>query len=580
MKKTKKIISLIIILSIITSAFISLINCNQVKAISQSINEDINSIDISKYPGIKEKIQELQAKYPEWKFKLLYTGLDWNEAITNEYKGHGSSPKNLVYKSTNYQGEWICAICGDKSYDNGSWRCASEQAIKYMMDPRNSLNETDIFQFEELTNAESNIDTLKTMVEGTFLENHEQGILDAANNNNINAYYIVARLIQEQGISGTVLTSGTGYNNQYQGYYNAFNIAASGNSTEEILNNALAYATKKEWTTLEKSIDGGISFLAKQYIQKGQNTLYLQKFDVEATDGLYSNQYMQNILAAQKEGETLRSTYIKINSLSSSHTFIIPIYENMPQEICSRPDANKINTTNEDIVKVNVEGSLRIRNNPNGDTTIGYLYPNEIVTRLEKATSKVNGTYWDKIRKSDGTEGYAARETFENEEKYKLYLEPLNEEQSSEDQNQESEDNSNQIPEFTIINTEKVKFDKENKTIMVTPDAIANDILETCGGIAKITRADENFLDGSQELLGTGYIVEDEYIVIKKGDCNGDGNVDISDLLALQKHLLGVNNISNSPKGIAADIVNDGDLDISDLLKMQKYLLGISNIDI
>lgn len=566
MKKITKIILLIIILSIILNICISLILKNKIYAINQTISNQIESINTSKYIGIKEKIQELQKKYPNWKFKILYTGLDWNEVIKNEYTGHGASPKNLVYKNSNYQGEWICSICGDRAYDNGSWRCTSEQGIKYMMDPRNSLNEADIFQFEELTNSECNIETLKAMTKGTFLEGHEQGIIDTANNNNVNGYYIVARLIQEQGTSGTVLTAGKGYNNEYVGYYNAFNIAASGNSTAEILMNGLAYAKKKEWTTLEKSIEGGISFLAKQYIQKGQNTLYLQKFDVEATNGLYSNQYMQNVLAAQNEGTTLRNTYIKMNSLSSSHTFIIPVYENMPKEICARPDPNKINTTDKDIVKVNVEGSLRIRNNPNGDTTIGYLYPNEIVTRLEKATSKVNGTYWDKIKKSETIIGYVARETYENEGKYKLYLVPLNEDDTP------NNNPSNPSTEITIKDTDKVKLDKENKIIYVTPNAIAKDILDACGGSAKITRANGNLLSGGEELLGTGYIVEDKYTVIKKGDCNGDGKIMPSDYVLIKNHILNIKKL-NKNEQIAADVNKDGKIMPSDYVLVKNYIL-------
>lgn len=566
MKKITKIILLIIILSIILNICISLILKNKIYAINQTISNQIESINTSKYIGIKEKIQELQKKYPNWKFKILYTGLDWNEVIKNEYTGHGASPKNLVYKNSNYQGEWICSICGDRAYDNGSWRCTSEQGIKYMMDPRNSLNEADIFQFEELTNSECNIETLKAMTKGTFLEGHEQGIINTANNNNVNGYYIVARLIQEQGTSGTVLTAGKGYNNEYVGYYNAFNIAASGNSTAEILMNGLAYAKKKEWTTLEKSIEGGISFLAKQYIQKGQNTLYLQKFDVEATNGLYLNQYMQNVLAAQNEGTTLRNTYIKMNSLSSSHTFIIPVYENMPKEICARPDPNKINTTDKDIVKVNVEGSLRIRNNPNGDTTIGYLYPNEIVTRLEKATSKVNGTYWDKIKKSETIIGYVARETYENEGKYKLYLVPLNEDDTP------NNNPSNPSTEITIKDTDKVKLDKENKIIYVTPNAIAKDILDACGGSAKITRANGNLLSGGEELLGTGYIVEDKYTVIKKGDCNGDGKIMPSDYVLIKNHILNIKKL-NKNEQIAADVNKDGKIMPSDYVLVKNYIL-------
>lgn len=292
MNKTTKITSVVLILAIFINILMSIIIKNKTYAVTQSVSTDIGDINDSKYPGIKERIQLLQSKYPNWKFKILYTGIDWNEAISSEYVGHGGSPKNLVYKNANYQGAWLCPICGDNPYDNGSWRCVSEQGIKYMMDPRNSLNASDIFQFEELTNAGSDVNVVKAMVSGTFLAGHEQGIVDAANKNNVNTYYIVARIIQEQGKTGTVLTAGNGYKGQYVGYYNVFNRGASGNSTDEILINGLATAQKYEWTSLEKSIDGGISFIANNYIHKGQNNLYLQKFDVETTNGLYSNQYM------------------------------------------------------------------------------------------------------------------------------------------------------------------------------------------------------------------------------------------------------------------------------------------------
>lgn len=136
MKKITKFISLILIMSLIINILLTLRISNNVKAVTQSISTEIDKIDDTKYPGIKEKIKKLQSEYPNWKFKILYTGLDWNDVILNEYTGHGKSPKNLIQKTANYKGEWICSICNDTAYDNGSWRCTSEQAIKYMMDPR------------------------------------------------------------------------------------------------------------------------------------------------------------------------------------------------------------------------------------------------------------------------------------------------------------------------------------------------------------------------------------------------------------------------------------------------------------
>lgn len=572
MKMLKKMLASIIILTMITYILSSILIQNKSLAVTQSTSTDINSIDSSKYPGIKEKIQALQKKYPNWKFKILYTGLDFNEVIANEYTGHGKSPKNLIYKSANYQGAWICSICKERIYDNGNWRCASEEAIKYMMDPRNSINESDIFQFEELTKTETDINTIKNMTTGTFLAGYEQAIIDTSNSNNVNACYIVARLIQEQGKTGTVLTSGKGYNGQYVGYYNAFNRGASGNSTEAILLNGLATAQKYGWTSLEKSISGGIDFIANQYIHKGQNNLYLQKFDVETTNGLYSNQYMQNLMAAENEGLTLKNTYINTNSMSSAHTFIIPVYENMPKADCARPSTNGTSNVTTDLVRVNVNSTLRIRNTANGNTTVGWLYKDEFVTRLEKATTKVNGTYWDKIKKADGTTGYVARETYENESDYKLYLVPISEDSGNNNNNS----NNNNKP----TNTSKVKINEENKTIMVVPNAIANDILESFGGTAKITKADGNYLNGSQDTVATGYKVEDKYTVIKKGDCNGDGYVNTGDTYMLKCVVLNLKKFENENYKKAADVNNDNELNTGDTFLLKKQVLGLANIEL
>ena len=96
MKKNKKIhqkISILLIsILIFGSIFSTLANNNNVLAANQSISDDINSIDSSAYPGIKEQIQQLKNQHPNWNFKILYTNIDWNEAVNQEYVGHGNTP--------------------------------------------------------------------------------------------------------------------------------------------------------------------------------------------------------------------------------------------------------------------------------------------------------------------------------------------------------------------------------------------------------------------------------------------------------------------------------------------------------
>ena len=568
---------LVILILIISYIIINLICVNSVYAVTQTITTDINSIDSNQYPQIKEMLQKIKNQHPNWNFKILYTDINWSDAIANEYVGHGSSPRNLVpANSANYDGGWICQVCGNKTYDSGNWHCASEAAIAYMMDARNSVNYTDIFQFMELTYTDCNIQTIRTMVSGTFLNNDSyiNAIVEAAQKYNVNAYYIVARILQEQGKSGSTLSAGNGYNGQYVGYYNVFNIGASGSGKEAVILNGLAKAQSYGWTSLESSIIGGTEIIAKSYISRGQNTLYFQKFDVENSDGnLYWHQYMQNILAAQSEGETLRKTFESVGSIESNYTFIIPLFKNMPTTASPRPSTTSTNVpTNTDLVKVNVTGTLYLRDKPGKNTNkIGSVSKNEIITRLEKATAKVNGTYWDYVMKADGTKGYAARETYENESTYKLYLVPLNPEIPTNPEPPTDGDDT------TIIKNDKVKVDTKNNEVSTVPGATVKDFADLIGGNVVVKNANGEVL-ASDSKLATGCVINDVYTVAVLGDVNGDGEVDTGDTYLLKLAVLGNRALDGECIKKSADVNQDGEIDTGDTFLLKKQVLDISKI--
>ena len=572
-KNIKKLLAIFIL--IISYIIINLICGNTAFAVTQTTSTDINSIDSNQYPQIKEMIQSLQTQHPNWKFKILYTDISWSDAIANEYVGHGASPRNLVpANNSNYGGQWICSACGaEKTYDSGNWHCASESAIAYMMDARNSLNNSDIFQFMELSYSECNVNSLKAMVANSFISSDScvNAILQAAQTYNVNPYYIVARIFQEQGRDGSTLSKGQGYNGQYVGVYNIFNIGANGNGKETVILNGLRKAQENGWTTLESSIIGGTQVIAKSYISRGQNTLYLQKFDVDNSDGnLYWHQYMQNILAAQKEGTTLRKTFADMGSLEGEYTFIIPVFKNMPSRAASRPSTtNTNNPTSTDLVRINVTNSLYLRSQPGKkSSSVTSVYKDEIVTRLEKATTKIDGTYWDYVMKANGTKGYAARETYESESTYKLYLVPVN--------NEEAED-SKDSASTTIIKNDKVKIDMETNNTTTIPEATVNDLKSLMTTDITVKNAKGEVLSADNK-LGTGCVINDSYTVVVLGDINGDAEIDTADLLAIQKQLLKISNINGNEKTKAADLNNDSKIDTADLLAVQKKLLKISEI--
>lgn len=335
----KKTIAIILIINMMIIGILGLLQ-NKSYA-GQYTSSNINSIDDDKYPGIKSMIKQVEKEHPNWNIKVFYTGLDWDDVINGEHEGHGG---NLVPQKF-YTGDWVCSYCKDKEYDNGSWRCASEQALEYMIDPRNSLNSNDIFQFLQLSYMDCTYKDLKPMVKNCDYLNDDsllKSIIEIGKDYDVNPYFIVAKIIQEQGKGTGVLATGKTYKGNdgvtYSGYYNFFNVKASGKNTATILTNGYKYAKDHGWNTPEKSIEGGVSLIANNYIKYGQNTMYFEKFNVSSTKyKYYTHQYMQNVLGAQNEGTKLRTGLVDVGALEGEYTFIIPLYENMPDKACKVP---------------------------------------------------------------------------------------------------------------------------------------------------------------------------------------------------------------------------------------------------
>ena len=144
------------------------------------------------------------------------------------------------------------------------------------------------------------------------------------------------------------------------------------------------------------------------------------------------------------------------------------------------------------------------------------------------------------------------------------------------DINHGNDDKTGTIPN----NTSKVKVDTENSILYVTPDAQAKHILEAYDGKIKITRANGDFLDSENESLATGYKVDDRYTVVKKGDCNGDGDVNTGDTYMLKCVILEIKQFDNEYYKKAADINEDNSLDTGNTFILKKQILGISNIEL
>ena len=561
----KRILKLFIISLIFLFLYLIIFSSDINAVYAGTLSADIDGIDESRYPVYKELINNLKVKHTNYNFQVYYTGIDWNSAIVSEYQSHGTCPKNLFNVGTNYQGMWYCPICGTRKYDNGSLCCASKDAIAYMMDPRNSIDENSIFQFKILDSSDVTIDDITRVVQNTFLNNSEaiQAIYDASVTYNINGYFLVAKILNEHGKNGSTLSRGERYNGSFAGCYNYFNIGSFGNSTAAIITNGLGYAANSGWTSIRASIIGGAQIVKENYMNtRKQNTVYFQKFNVVYEQGLYSYQYQQNIMAAETQGRSLKSYY---NS-DMNHTFIIPVFENMPKEKAPRPNPSVASTINyEEGTVTNVSSSLKVRSSPNG-TAIGKLNNGESIKIIERATNQVAGIYWDLIVSNvDGTYGYAARIV-------------------GGDMCLTGNGNTNVSSGEVATIIEQVSSESNSNIIIkdgylkITPSVSYEEITNSYSG-AVIKDNSGNVINSGN--IATGYKVainDSEYVVIKKGDINSDGNVDIIDVVVLLNHIKGKNVLTDNSQIEAAKLKNNDDINISDIIVLLNSIKDKANI--
>lgn len=307
----------------------------------------------------KPYLRTLHEQHPKWIFTAQKLGVDWNTALKEEYV----VGRNLVHSSA--LASWKSMEKGAYDFNggywyglDGSWVAASKEIIMYYMDPRNFLNDTYIFMFENQSydpsyQTESGV---KTILADTFMSGsytcpdtkkkytYSQTFMDAAKKSGVSPYHLASRCRNEQGVNGAPQSLGTvkGYEN----YFNFFDIQAYATSTMTAAEMGCKFAKTTNptyllpWTNQYKSIVGGSIFLGTGYITKGQDTLYLQKFDmVDGGNGLYYHQYMTCVFGQANEAISLKNAYSQ-DILNSAMEFKIPVYNNMPDKLCPKPTSS------------------------------------------------------------------------------------------------------------------------------------------------------------------------------------------------------------------------------------------------
>ena len=403
----------------------------------KSINAQINSnlpvsyIDENFPSSYMPYINALKAEHPNWVFKAVHTGLDWNTVVSHEsYEVNASiSTVEDIYGS-----EW--KKDGQNNYVDGNYVTASKGAVAYVLDPRNFINNNGIFMFEALR-----------FVEGVQTPNAVQGVLAStpmgssykdkyklygewkdlgttyadliysiSKEVGINPVHIASRIRQEN--SGNILNNVL-INGDY-GVYNFFNIGAYDSSSGNAVTNGVNTARTRGWTNISSALRGGIEYIYNNYVKWGQNTIYFERFDVNnpgQAKYLLGTGYMTNIFAPRSEAQITYKAYANCGILNNSFEFDIPVYENMPAYAVSSPISEGVYFVDDntqvyldDPSDTGVPDVFSVRSGP--DTSYPVI---DTITELQEGGDNRTkftrvgigqNTLYDKIQLTDGRIGY------------------------------------------------------------------------------------------------------------------------------------------------------------------------------
>jgi beta-N-acetylglucosaminidase len=388
-------------------------------------------------------------RHPLWNLEPLLTGLSWTAVLNAE--AQPGARRNLTPWYSTKSSDFYSRVAPDydaagtsptyigggyKVYDSPNWVAASQKMVAYYLDPRNFLDDRQLFQFEQLSYAPSlhTLSGVEDILAGVRLGNtatnpetgrpyntfvypgtdgsgnpvertmtYAQAFLEAGVLSGVSPYHLASKSRMEVSTSaasgmiasalGTLGIGLTGLDNYYvcyhgdlhdegtalapvsiqnpafpddpsktirvhyyAGFFNFYNIGAYPNPSVDYgaMKNGIRYAQwgvdasyetlsvfesdtlLMPWSDPYRAIVGGAKYLAANYIGVGQDTMYLEKFDLIGPS-YYNHQFVQNVQAARDEGVKYYDAYEDIGSLESSFVFRIPVFNDMPATTSPKP---------------------------------------------------------------------------------------------------------------------------------------------------------------------------------------------------------------------------------------------------
>ncbi len=537
----------------------------------------------------KEYVKELVSNHPNWEFVFYDTGLEWSSLFKDD--AQGKIGRSLIEKSfpisyrSTEPGAYIWNTDKFIALDAGSWYQANNETIAYYMDPRNFLNDSSVYMFESLKYDEDahTLAGVEAILKGSFMDSktvanadgeavtYAQAYIDAAKTSGVSPYHLASRTLQEVGSSGTSGSVNGNYGS-YQGYYNYYNIGA--NSGSDPVSSGLSYAKNQGWDSPYKAIVGGAKWIGTGYIDKKQDTLYYQKFNV--VNKVWTHQYMTNIMAPYQETRTIYKLYKNLDIVDLSYVFVVPYYRNMPTKACELPKSSN-GSPNNWLSSLTVEG-YDFKFDGNKSSGYSITVPESVTSVNVSATSvssKATITGTGKVNLNSGHNDVKITVKAENGNT-KTYTIGI------------VRSTSNQVPltsisldksELSMFNGETkqltVKYNPlnttDNKAVTWTSSDTSVAKVDANGNVVAIGKGTATITAKVGKFTATCKVTVSNNIIL--GDIDADGVVTISDALMIFKYKSGEIKLSDTALKVA-DTDKNGNVELADALRIFKYKSG------
>ncbi|QTN00811.1 SH3 domain-containing protein [Sediminibacillus dalangtanensis] len=320
------------------------------------------------------------------------------------HKNDVSDTPQTVYQTTKYDHTFSQAADIQMTRTpkaNGSGTIpATRSQVEYYMNPDNFAKDaSSYFQFLKLSHSaqlSANEINSKVLNNKGTLTGTADAFIEAGEKFNINEVYLMAHALHETNNGKSALAAGVGVDAKGNVVgsgktpaYTVYNMYGYGAYDGCALSCGAKYAFDHNWFTPEAAVIGGAEDVTKNYINKGQDTLYKMRWN-PANPGVH--QYATHVSWAVSQTTKISDIYSLLDKYVLSYD--IPQYRNQPEPgtISELPAGIYGVTTTR----------LNFRTEPNSSSSVTIISTLDNGQKVEVLGSNGNGWYQVKVGSQTG----------------------------------------------------------------------------------------------------------------------------------------------------------------------------------